>query len=98
MPRLWRPVASRQACRTPTLASQAISWCQPSGELAKLLDRGFVPARNLVSSVVLETSMPRTASVILTVFQVLLVGSLQQPLRRVARAHCCTPDRVTGGS
>src|SRR3954454_22811964 len=81
MPRLWRPVASRQACRTPSLASQAISWRQPSGELAKLLDRGFVPARKLVSSVVLETSMPRTASVILTVFQVLLVGSLQQPLR-----------------
>src|SRR4051794_17696422 len=100
MPRLWRPVASRQAwtCRTPSLASQAISWRQPSGELAKLLDRGFVPARKLVSSVFLETSMPRTASVILRVFQVLLVGSLQQPLRRVARAHCCTPDRVTGGS
>src|SRR3954469_25709232 len=83
MPRLWRPVASRQAwtCRTSSLASQAISWRQPSGELAKLLDRGFAPARKLVSSVVLETSMPKTASVILRVFQVLLVGSLQQPLR-----------------
>jgi hypothetical protein len=33
----------------------------PSGELAKLLERGFAPASKLVSS--LETSMPRTASV-----------------------------------
>jgi hypothetical protein len=48
-----------------------------------------VPARKLVSSVFLETSMPRTASVILRVFQVLLVGSLQQPLR-IERP--CTQD------
>ena len=64
-----------------------------SGELAKLLERAFVPTPRLVSNVFLETSMPSTASVILRLSLQILAATAPH---RSTLYTGSAPERVPG--